>query len=62
MQDTASQFVQLTYLFSTQPELLRVGNIVDFPLALPRTMDSYAYEVVETSRWTRRSARSPRST
>ena len=47
VQDTASQFVQLTYLFSTQPELLRVGNVVAFPLALPRTMDNYAYEVVD---------------
>ena len=50
VQDTASQFVQLTYLFSTQPELLRVGNIVAFPLALPRTMDNYAYEVVDDQR------------
>jgi hypothetical protein len=50
VQDTASQFVQLTYMFSTQPELLRVGNIVAFPLALPRTMDNYAYEVVDDQR------------
>ena len=47
MQDTASQFIQLTYLFSTQPELLRVGAAVEFPLALPRAMDSYVYDVVE---------------
>nr|HET7860558.1 DUF3108 domain-containing protein [Caldimonas sp.] len=47
VQDTASQFVQLTYMFSTQPGLLRVGNTVAFPLALPRTMDAYAYEVVD---------------
>ena len=47
VQDTASQFVQLTYLFSTQPELLRVGGTVAFPLALPRTMDRYTYDVVE---------------
>jgi len=50
VQDTASQFVQLTYMFSTQPELLRVGNIVAFPLALPRTMDNYAYEIVDDQR------------
>ena len=31
VQDTASQFVQLTYMFSTQPGLLRVGNVVAFP-------------------------------
>ena len=48
VQDTASQFIQLTYLFSTRPDLLRVGASVAFPLALPRAMDSYAYEVVET--------------
>ena len=47
VQDTASQFIQLTYVFSTRPELLRVGGAVDFPLALPRAMDSYVYDVVE---------------
>ena len=47
VQDTASQFIQLTYVFSTRPELLRVGGAVAFPLALPRAMDSYVYEVVE---------------
>ena len=48
VQDTASQFIQLTYLFSTRPDLLKVGASVAFPLALPRAMDAYAYEVVET--------------
>jgi len=47
VQDTASQFIQMTYVFSTHPERLRVGGSVAFPLALPRTMDSYVYEVVE---------------
>ncbi len=47
VQDTASQFIQLTYLFSTRPELLRVGSTVAFPLALPRTMDRWTYDVVE---------------
>ena len=47
VQDTASQFIQLTYLFSTRPDLLRVGASVAFPLALPRAMDAYVYEVVE---------------
>ena len=37
-------------MFSTQPELLRVGNVIAFPLALPRTMNEYAYEVVEDER------------
>ena len=47
VQDTASQFIQMTYVFSTQPERLRVGGAVAFPLALPRTMDTWVYEVVE---------------
>ncbi len=47
VQDTASQFIQLIYLFSTRPGLLRVGSTVGFPLALPRTMDRYAYDVVD---------------
>jgi hypothetical protein len=47
VQDTASQFIQMTYVFSAQPERLRVGGSVEFPLALPRAMDSYVYEVVE---------------
>ena len=50
VQDTASQFVQLTYMFSVRPELLRVGNVVAFPLALPRAMDNYAYEIVDDQR------------
>lgn len=46
MQDTASQFVQLTYLFSTRPSLLRVGGSVDIPLALPKKVDVWTYDVV----------------
>ena len=45
MQDTASQFVQLTWLFTTQPELLRAAS-VELPLALPRNVDRWVYEVV----------------
>ncbi len=48
VQDSASQFVQLTYLFTTRPELLKVGSAVGFPLALPRNVDTYVYDVVET--------------
>jgi Protein of unknown function (DUF3108) len=47
MQDAASQFVQLTYVFSTRPELLRVGGSIDIPLALPHKLDVWTYEVVE---------------
>ncbi len=46
VQDTASQFVQLTYVFSTRPELLRVGGTVDIPLALKNKVDVWTYDVV----------------
>jgi Protein of unknown function (DUF3108) len=45
VQDTASQFVQMTWLFTTRPELLRVGNSIELPLALPRRMDRWTYDV-----------------
>ena len=47
VQDSASQFVQLTYLFTTQPELLRVGQQFEVPLALPRKIDRWIYDVVK---------------
>jgi hypothetical protein len=47
VQDTASQFVQMTWLFLTRPELLRVGRSVDFPLALPRRVGLWTYDVAE---------------
>lgn len=46
VQDTASQFVQLTWLFTTQPQVLQVGRSLDFPLALPRRVDRWFYDVV----------------
>ena len=46
VQDTASQFVQLSWLFSTRPELLRNGNTVDFALALPKNVDRWVYDVL----------------
>jgi hypothetical protein len=45
VQDTASQFVQLTWLFSTQSHLLRPGASVEVPLALPRRVDRWVYDV-----------------
>jgi len=45
-QDTASQFVQLTWLFTTQPELLEPGRSIDIPLALPRYLDTWTYDVL----------------
>ena len=49
VQDTASQFVQLTYLFTLRPELLKVGGTVEVPLALPRSMDRWIYDIVDES-------------
>ena len=47
VQDTASQFIQFTWLFGSNPGLLRVGATFEFPLALPRSMKSWTYDVVE---------------
>jgi hypothetical protein len=46
VQDTASQFVQLTYVFSTEPQRLTVGSVVQIPLALPHKVDVWTYDVV----------------
>ena len=45
-QDEASQFVQLTWLFTTQPELLQVGKSVSLPLALNRRVDVWTFDIV----------------
>ena len=46
-QDSASQFVQLTWLFLTGRELLQPGRVVRFPLVLPRRQyEDWQYEVV----------------
>lgn len=47
VQDTASQFVQLTYLITRQPELLKPGTTIEMPLALPRRMSRWLYDVRE---------------
>ncbi|MBI5259552.1 MAG: DUF3108 domain-containing protein [Burkholderiales bacterium] len=47
VQDEASQFVQLTWLFTTQPGLLQVGRSIDIPLALNRRVDRWIYDVKE---------------
>ena len=48
VQDSASQFVQLTWLFTMQPDLLQAGRRLDVPLALPRAVETWSYEVLET--------------
>ena len=50
VQDSASQFVQLTWLFTTQPQLLQAGQVIAFPLALPRQVDVWTYDVLATER------------
>ncbi len=47
VQDSASQFVQLTWLFTTQPERLQPGNSVELNLALPNNVDKWTYDVLE---------------
>jgi hypothetical protein len=46
VQDEASLFVQLTWLFTTQPHLLQAGRTVEVPLALPRRVEPWQYDVV----------------
>jgi hypothetical protein len=46
VQDSASQFVQLTWLFTNQPELLQPGRTIEVPLALPRSVQPWVYEVL----------------
>ncbi|AKJ31188.1 DUF3108 domain-containing protein [Caldimonas brevitalea] len=50
VQDTASQFVQLTQRLLRHPELLRPGQAIEFPLALPRRQDRWRYDVVGEER------------
>lgn len=46
MQDAASQFVQLTWLFLTGRQTLREGQVLELPLALPRRQYRWRYEVL----------------
>ncbi|MBL0730218.1 DUF3108 domain-containing protein [Piscinibacter sp. HJYY11] len=47
VQDTASQFVQLAYLFDREPQRLRVGAVVEVVLAMPRNVSAWVYDVVK---------------
>jgi hypothetical protein len=46
VQDTASQFIQMTWFFTMRPESLQVGKAVEVPLALPRNTDRWVYDVI----------------
>ena len=48
VQDSASQFVQMTWLFTTQPDRLQSGRTIELPLALPRRVEPWLYDVLET--------------
>lgn len=45
VQDEASLFVQLTWLFTTQPQMLQPGRSIEVPLALPRRVEVWQYDV-----------------
>ena len=46
LQDAVSQFVHMTWLFTMQPGLLTPGSRIEMPLALPRRVEPWVYEVV----------------
>ena len=46
VQDEASQFVQLTWLFTTQPDKLKVGRSVEMPLVITRKLERWTYDVI----------------
>lgn len=46
VQDEASLFVQLTWLFLTRPHLLQAGHTIEMPLALPRRVETWQYDVI----------------
>lgn len=46
VQDEASLFVQLTWLFTTQPQTLEAGRSIEVPLALPRRVEVWKYDVI----------------
>jgi hypothetical protein len=45
VQDTASQFVQIAHLFAMQPQRLRIGESIELPVALPRSLATWVYDV-----------------
>ena len=47
MQDAASQFIQLAYQFIMKPDSLRPGNTIFIPLALPKRLETIAYDVID---------------
>jgi hypothetical protein len=50
VQDSASQFVQMIWLVTNRPELLQAGRSIELPLALPRQVDRWVYDVLGPER------------
>jgi hypothetical protein len=50
VQDAVSQFVHLTWLFTTQPGLLTPGRSVELMVALPRRVEPWIYDVLTVDR------------
>ena len=48
LQDSVSQLLQLTWIFTTQPEMLTAGRTIELSVALPRRVEQIVYEVAET--------------
>jgi hypothetical protein len=46
VQDSASQFVQLTWMFTVDPGRLVPGQVLELPLALPRRVEPWLFDVV----------------
>jgi hypothetical protein len=46
VQDAVSQFVHLTWLFTLNPALLTPGSAIELPLALPRRVENWTYDVL----------------
>jgi hypothetical protein len=47
LQDTASQFVDLTWRFSTGREVLELGRTVSFWMARPGAVDLWTYDIAQ---------------
>lgn len=45
VQDQASQFVHLIWMFTTDPALLQPGRVLELPLARPRRVETWVYDV-----------------
>jgi hypothetical protein len=47
VQDSASQFVQMSFVFTLDPRKLVPGQSIALPVALPRRLDTWIYDVVK---------------